>query len=246
MKKCQCSFLSRCLKCPVKNSLKSLRFIPVILLTLCIVSSTSAKAMAISSANEVEDITTSVQSEASSTSSTVPYLLPNVMHFMLSEVVAPQLDIVKEPISENMAKEAEKSETPKSDKEVSEPVSAKQPTEYIYKNHPEDWPSTWYYYKGEVLTRQLGMVKGPSGKETYYNLPMNGVINIMKNSGYNYTYWIRSDGAKMYGGYIMVAADLRIRPRGTIVKTTLGMGIVCDTGSFIYSDPYQIDIAVNW
>ena len=68
----------------------------------------------------------------------------------------------------------------------------------------------------------------------------------MRNEGFDYTYWVREDGCKMYGNYIMLAADLSIRPRGTILKTSLGLGIVCDTGEFIYSNPWQIDIATSW
>lgn len=101
-------------------------------------------------------------------------------------------------------------------------------------------------YEGTVLTPESGVVPGPSGKETFYNLPMEGVIQKMKENGFNYEYWIRSDGVRMYGDYVMVAADLSLRPRGSIVDTTLGTGIVCDTGQFIYLDPYQLDIAVTW
>lgn len=78
---------------------------------------------------------------------------------------------------------------------------------------------------------------------------MGGVIKIMRNLGYNekdYPYWVRDDGAKMLGNYIMIAANLQLRPRGTIVETSLGKGIVCDTGGFAKKNPTQIDIAVNW
>lgn len=107
------------------------------------------------------------------------------------------------------------------------------------------YTSTW---TGAVLTPSAGAIIGPSGKETYYNLDMSGVISIMRAAGYNYEYAVRSDGVKTYGGYVMVAADFAIsgRNRGDLVMTSLGMGIVCDTGTFIYSDPYQIDIAVAW
>ena len=101
-------------------------------------------------------------------------------------------------------------------------------------------------WDGTVLNPRNGSIIGPSGKETYYNLPMQGVINIMRAAGFNYEYWIRSDGVKMYGDYVMIAADLSIRPRGSLVPTSLGMGIVCDTGTFIYTNPTQIDIAVAW
>ncbi|MBR3357078.1 MAG: hypothetical protein IKG46_04545 [Solobacterium sp.] len=101
-------------------------------------------------------------------------------------------------------------------------------------------------WDGTVLNPRNGAIIGPSGKETYYNLPMQGVINIMRAAGFNYEYWVRSDGVKMYGDYVMIAADLSIRPRGSLVPTSLGMGIVCDTGTFIYTNPTQIDIAVAW
>ena len=97
------------------------------------------------------------------------------------------------------------------------------------------------------LTRSGGTFNGPSGKETYYNLNMSGVVRIMQNMGYNkYSYWVRDDGAKMFGPYIMVAANLEIRPRGTILETSLGTAMVCDTGTFAQSNPRQIDIAANW
>lgn len=75
---------------------------------------------------------------------------------------------------------------------------------------------------------------------------MDGVISIMRGIGNNDPYWVRGDGVKMLGDYVMIAADLSIRPRGSLVPTSLGMGIVCDTGSFIHSNPTQIDIAVAW
>lgn len=103
-----------------------------------------------------------------------------------------------------------------------------------------------YKWKGKKLTRAAGVVRGPSGKETYYNLRMSGVVRVMKRKGYNYEYWVRSDGVKMFGPYVMVAANLRLRPRGTVVKTTRGLGIVCDTGSFARRNKKQLDIAVRW
>lgn len=97
-----------------------------------------------------------------------------------------------------------------------------------------------------VLNRTVGTVMGPSGKETFYNLDMSGVIAIMQSMGYYADYWVREDGVKMYGDYIMVAANLSIRPKGTLVQTSLGMGIVVDTGGFAATNPYQLDIATTW
>ncbi|MBR1796354.1 hypothetical protein IJ765_03835 [Candidatus Saccharibacteria bacterium] len=103
-----------------------------------------------------------------------------------------------------------------------------------------------YEWDGPVINAVNGTVEGPSGKETYYNLPMQGVVDIMRSMGNTDEYWVREDGCKMLGDYIMVAADLNIHPRGSLVPTSRGMGIVCDTGEFIYSNPQQLDIATDW
>ena len=101
-------------------------------------------------------------------------------------------------------------------------------------------------YTGPALNAQNGVVQGPSGKETYYNLDMSGVVSNMNSLGYYEEYWVREDGCKMFGPYIMCAANLDVRPRGSIVETSLGQAIVCDTGGFASSNPYQLDIAVTW
>ena len=103
-----------------------------------------------------------------------------------------------------------------------------------------------HVWDGTVLTPSRGTILGPSGKETYYNLPMEGVVAIMRRMGNNDPYWVREDGVKMLGDYVMVAANLNIRPRGSLIPTSLGMGIVCDTGGFAVNNIYQLDIAVNW
>ena len=99
------------------------------------------------------------------------------------------------------------------------------------------------------LTRESGTFDGPSGKETYYNLDMSGVVEIMRSCGYDetrYPYWVRDDGVKMLGDYVMVAASFDIRPRGTILDSSLGSAIVCDTGGFASYNQTQLDIAVTW
>ena len=101
-------------------------------------------------------------------------------------------------------------------------------------------------WSGEVLNRSNGIVVGPIGKESYYNLRMNRVVQIMKDKGYDYEYWVRSDGVKMFGPYVMVAADLSVYPKGSLVECSLGTGIVCDTGDFVYSTDRALDIAVAW
>ena len=115
-------------------------------------------------------------------------------------------------------------------------------------SYPEYNPEPLYPEKPH-LTASAGVFDGPSGKETYYNLPMGKCISIMRDMGYDveeYPYWVRGDGAKMLGDYVMCAAELGSRPKGTIVETSLGDAIVVDTGTFAYSNPTQIDICTDW
>lgn len=100
-----------------------------------------------------------------------------------------------------------------------------------------------------ILNAFDGVASGPSGKETYYNLPMDRVIEIMREKGYteaDYPYMIRDDGVKCLGTYVMVAANLDKYKKGDIIETSLGQGIVVDTGEAVSADPNCIDIAVDW
>ena len=101
-------------------------------------------------------------------------------------------------------------------------------------------------YKGAVLTRRAGTVNGPSGKEVYYNMNMSGVVKVLHRKGYSGDYWVRSDGVKMFGNYVMVAANSKVHPYGSIVQTSLGAAIVCDTGTFASSYPNCLDVATSW
>lgn len=101
-------------------------------------------------------------------------------------------------------------------------------------------------YRGGRLTRSAGTKTGPNGKETFYNLNMGRVVSVMKSLGYKGHYWVRSDGVKMFGNYIILASNHNVRPRGTIYETSLGLGIVCDTGSFASANPRMTDIATAW
>lgn len=121
--------------------------------------------------------------------------------------------------------------------------------EEIIEEEEEESEVIEYEWTGSVITASGGVNYGPSGYETYYNLPMGGVINIMRSAGFDeeeYPYWVREDGAKMLGPYIMIAANLDLRPRGSIVECSLGTALVCDTGGFASSNPTQLDIAVDW
>lgn len=92
-----------------------------------------------------------------------------------------------------------------------------------------------------------GHFDGPSGRETYYNDDLEYVVGRMHRNGYKHLdYWVREDGVKMLGNYVIVAGNLQARPRGTILKTSMGMGMVCDTGKFCQDAPEKIDIATTW
>ena len=85
---------------------------------------------------------------------------------------------------------------------------------------------------GSVVERQ----------ETYYDLPMSGVIRFCGSS-----YSVRGDGVKVdQDGYVLVAANLSRYPRCSVVETSLGAGKVYDTGGFAASNPEQFDIATDW
>ena len=101
-------------------------------------------------------------------------------------------------------------------------------------------------WSGPVLSRSKGSVYGPSGKETYYNLNMSGCVRNMNRRGYYYDVWVRNDGCKMFGDYIMCAANLGVHPFGSLVECSLGTCIVVDTGGFAAGNPNQLDIAVTW
>lgn len=85
-------------------------------------------------------------------------------------------------------------------------------------------------------------------KETYYDLPMSGVMSIAARECHVAPYYeVREDGVKVDSeGYVLVAADLNRYPRCTVVETSLGMGRVYDTGSFALSNPEQFDLATDW
>jgi hypothetical protein len=107
-------------------------------------------------------------------------------------------------------------------------------------------PAVSYSWRGPVLTAYRGSVYGPSGKEVYYNMNMSGVVSALRRKGYSGNYWVRNDGVKMFGSYIMVAANYGVHPYGSIVQTSLGAAIVCDTGTFARSYPNCLDIATSW
>ena len=133
--------------------------------------------------------------------------------------------------------------------EVNNSAPIETETSEEYKEETPVYEDTETYWDGPVLNPTAGVVYGPSGKETYYNLDMGGVVGIMRGMGYDseeYPYWVRDDGCKMLGDYVMCAANLDVHPRGTTVESSLGTCLVCDTGGFAYGNPEQLDIATSW
>lgn len=123
------------------------------------------------------------------------------------------------------------------------------PKEVVTESEEVLTESTLYLPTGDRLTKSKGVFYGPSGKETYYNLDMSNVVSTMRSLGFSaeeFPFWIREDGAKMLGGFVIVAADLKVYPKGTIIECSLGPAMVCDTGGFVHNTDVILDIAVNW
>ena len=99
---------------------------------------------------------------------------------------------------------------------------------------------------GPHLTPASGVFEFEGHTETYYNLDMSVVVSVAQSRGIAGEYHVRSDGAKMIGDYIMVAACYDVHPYGSLVNTSLGMGIVVDTGAFTVWNSGNIDIATTW
>lgn len=99
---------------------------------------------------------------------------------------------------------------------------------------------------GAHLTPQSGVFWFGNQLETYYNLDMSVIVDVAHQNGISGEYWIREDGCKMLGEYIMLACNRDVHPYGSIVETSLGTGISLDTGGFAANNPYQVDIAVTW
>lgn len=108
------------------------------------------------------------------------------------------------------------------------------------------------YKKHSILNAKMGVNYYDDGfgdgphKETYYNLPMKRVCEIAHNKGIKGEYWETDDGLKMYGYFIICAANYDVHPYGSIVLTSHGPGKVLDTGAFAETNPTQVDIATCW
>lgn len=150
-----------------------------------------------------------------------------------------------EPVTEEeLVLEVPKAETAVEAQEV--PAETHAQEAHVQESPETHTPGTQKTWDGPILDAEVGHIDGPTGDETYYNLPMDEIVARMHRLGVKGDYWEREDGVKMFGDYVMVAANLTTHPRGSIVETSLGTGIVCDTGGFAKDHPQRLDIATNW
>lgn len=73
---------------------------------------------------------------------------------------------------------------------------------------------------------------------------MRRITERARENGIDGDYWERADGCKMYGKYIIVAADWTLHPYGTVIETSRGLGLVLDTHTA--KDRSVVDLAVTW
>ena len=165
---------------------------------------------------------------------------------------ATETDVTEEVTTEDVTEEPEVEKEEKEDILIaaSAPVpvpTTETTTEAPVAPAPQPEQPKYEPQSGDCLTKSGGVYYGPSGKETYYNLNMNGVVSNAQNMGIEGEYWVREDGCKMYGDYVICAADLNVYPRGSLVESSLGTCIVLDTGGFATNGcGVALDIAVDW
>ena len=161
---------------------------------------------------------------------------------------ATKTDVTEGVTTEEVTEEPEVEKEEKEDILIAAPIlTTEATTEAPVVPAPQPEQPKYEPQPGDHLTKSGGIYYGPSGKETYYNLDMNGVVSNAQNMGIEGEYWVREDGCKMYGDYIICAADLNVHPRGSLVESSLGTCIVLDTGGFTTNGSgVALDIAVDW
>jgi len=179
----------------------------------------------------------------STTAGAVPYIVPTLSDFEPIEERAVEVEIAEESVDESVVESVD--ETPTEETPSETPVNASQDPEEVTVEEilTEDIETPY-----SVLNKRMGVNYFNGQKETYYNLRMTGVIRLLDDMGIPHgEYWVRDDGAKMLGDYIMLATDTNRIPKGTIWETSLGMGMIVDhcSGSESYPGVW-IDVAVNW
>ena len=94
-----------------------------------------------------------------------------------------------------------------------------------------------------VLTAKMGTIQYNGHRETWYNLKMDKVVSRAQNMGIPAEYWVRDDGVKMFGPWVIVAGHPSVT-RYTRIQTSLGEGIVLDYHTA--GDKNLYDIATDW
>lgn len=94
-----------------------------------------------------------------------------------------------------------------------------------------------------MLTAGLGRIQYGNHTETWYNLPMDKCVQRAQDMGIPCEYWVRDDGVKMFGQWVIVAAHPS-KTRYTRVQTSLGEGIILDFHTSPDTELY--DIATVW
>lgn len=98
------------------------------------------------------------------------------------------------------------------------------------------------YYWLLILTATLGRISYSGHTETWYDLPMSNVVANAQEV-IPCEYWIRDDGVKMFGQWVIVASHPSVT-RYSLVDTSLGQGIVLDRHTA--GDTELYDIATDW
>lgn len=74
---------------------------------------------------------------------------------------------------------------------------------------------------------------------------MDNIVEKAQRNGIEGEYWEHPEtGCKMYGPWI-ICAGAKDR-YGEILETSLGYGMILDTGDFVKKDPDAIDVATTW
>lgn len=94
-----------------------------------------------------------------------------------------------------------------------------------------------------ILTTSLGRIQYGAHTETWYDLPMDRVIQRAQDVGIPAEYWVRDDGVKMFGPWVIVAAHPS-KIRYSRIQTSLGEGIILDYHTCPDTELY--DIATDW
>ena len=94
-----------------------------------------------------------------------------------------------------------------------------------------------------ILTATLGRITYSGHTETWYDLPMQKVVANAQEAGIPCEYWVRDDGVKMFGEWVIVASHPSVT-RYSLVETSLGQGIVLDRHTA--GDTELYDIATDW